>query len=205
MARSRTPTGVTPDTTRRGSVGSGRGPRAGRRSPEPPLAAGPGLGGRVTTGNAVELAEATYREFTVAVVLNAHVAAGLLGIQILDLEALNLLEISGSMAAGELATRLGLPTATTTRVIDRLEEAELVRRERDPDDRRRVIVTLQDTTTARTEETFAPANERLLAVRDQFTAAELTSFLHMLDAARAALRAATIEMRTQRADRRTRD
>ena len=37
-----------------------------------------------------------------------------------------------------LAERVGLSTAATTLVVDRLERAGLVRRERDPDDRRTV-------------------------------------------------------------------
>jgi DNA-binding transcriptional ArsR family regulator len=46
------------------------------------------------------------------------------------------------MTAGELARATGLTTASITGVLDRLEDGGFVRRERDPKDRRRVIVTL---------------------------------------------------------------
>jgi DNA-binding MarR family transcriptional regulator len=46
------------------------------------------------------------------------------------------------MTAGQLAKATGLSTASITGVIDRLEEAGFVRRERDATDRRRVVVRL---------------------------------------------------------------
>ena len=44
------------------------------------------------------------------------------------------------MTPGQLAEASGLTSGTVTGVIDRLEKAELVRRERDGDDRRKVLV-----------------------------------------------------------------
>jgi DNA-binding transcriptional ArsR family regulator len=46
------------------------------------------------------------------------------------------------MTAGELARATGLTTVSITGVADRLEEAGFVRRERDPRDRRRVVIRL---------------------------------------------------------------
>src|SRR5207249_87527 len=48
----------------------------------------------------------------------------------------------GRLTAGELAKETGLTTASITGVVDRLEEAGYVRRERDTRDRRRVVVHL---------------------------------------------------------------
>ncbi len=47
------------------------------------------------------------------------------------------------MTAGDLARATGLTTASITGVLDRLEEAGYVRRERDSKDRRRVVVHLE--------------------------------------------------------------
>ena len=47
---------------------------------------------------------------------------------------------TGPITAGELAERTGLTTGAITGVIDRLEKAGFVRRVKDPDDRRRVII-----------------------------------------------------------------
>jgi DNA-binding MarR family transcriptional regulator len=67
-------------------------------------------------------------------------AADRIGINATDLNCLNILSFSGRMTAGELARATGLTTASITGVIDRLEEAGFVTRERDPHDRRRVVV-----------------------------------------------------------------
>src|SRR5437763_7992314 len=69
-------------------------------------------------------------------------AAERIGINATDLNCLNILSFSGHMTAGELARATGLTTASITGVVDRLEEAGYVSRERDPHDRRRVVVTL---------------------------------------------------------------
>lgn len=59
-----------------------------------------------------------------------------------DMHVIDLLETNGAATAGELASLMGLTTGTFTAILNRLEKAELVRRERDPDDGRRVIVRL---------------------------------------------------------------
>src|SRR5450432_4759371 len=65
-----------------------------------------------------------------------------IGINVTDLNCLNILALSGQMTAGELARATGLTTASITGVADRLEEAGFVRRERDARDRRRVVIRL---------------------------------------------------------------
>jgi DNA-binding MarR family transcriptional regulator len=74
--------------------------------------------------------------------LMSQAAADRIGINATDLNCLNILSFSGHMTAGELARATGLTTASITGVVDRLEEAGFVSRERDPHDRRRVVVTL---------------------------------------------------------------
>ncbi len=74
--------------------------------------------------------------------LLGQVSAERIGINATDLNCLNIVALAGPMTAGELARATGLTTASITGVLDRLEEGGFVRRERDPKDRRRVIVTL---------------------------------------------------------------
>ncbi len=106
--------------------------------PEPPAA------GTATPGRAdLELAFATAMRRTGSLMqLMGQAAADRIGINATDLNCLNILSFSGHMTAGELARATGLTTASITGVIDRLEEAGYVTRERDPRDRRRVVVTL---------------------------------------------------------------
>jgi DNA-binding MarR family transcriptional regulator len=75
--------------------------------------------------------------------LLGQVAAERIGINATDLNCLNIVALTGPMTAGELARATGLTTASITGVLDRLEEGGFIRRERDPRDRRRVIVDLK--------------------------------------------------------------
>jgi DNA-binding MarR family transcriptional regulator len=63
-----------------------------------------------------------------------------LGLSMADHKALDLVCAAGSLTAGQLAELTNLTTGGVTGLVDRLEQAGLVRRERDPHDRRRVIV-----------------------------------------------------------------
>ncbi|WP_283133622.1 MarR family transcriptional regulator [Rhizohabitans arisaemae] len=63
-----------------------------------------------------------------------------LGLQPIDVAALILLENRGPLAVGAIFEELGLPSASATRVIDRLEKAGCVRRVRGERDRRTVTV-----------------------------------------------------------------
>jgi DNA-binding MarR family transcriptional regulator len=81
--------------------------------------------------------------------LMGQVAADRIGINTTDLNCLNILSFTGSMTAGQLARATGLTTASITGVIDRLEQAGYARRERDPHDRRRVVIHLSPDTANR--------------------------------------------------------
>src|SRR5512146_3345474 len=69
-------------------------------------------------------------------------AAARTGMTVTDIEVIDILDNSGPMTAGQLAELTGLTTGPITGMLNRLEEAGLVRRERDPEDGRRVIVRL---------------------------------------------------------------
>ena len=75
--------------------------------------------------------------------LLGQVSAERIGVNVTDLNCLNIMALTGPMTAGDLARQTGLTTASITGVLDRLEEGGFVRRERDPKDRRRVIVSLK--------------------------------------------------------------
>ena len=121
---------------------------AGQQGPGPdgwdvPWAEPPGAGAGTPGRADLELAFATAMRRTGSLMqLMGQAAADRIGINATDLNCLNILSFSGHMTAGELARATGLTTASITGVIDRLEEAGYVSRERDPSDRRRVVVTL---------------------------------------------------------------
>ncbi len=72
--------------------------------------------------------------------LLTQAVAGQVGLHPTDLECLDVINLNGAATAGELARASGLTTGAITGVIDRLERSGYVTRERDPGDRRRVIV-----------------------------------------------------------------
>ena len=71
------------------------------------------------------------------IVLFNHAASASLGLGASDSQFLTLLQTRGAMTPGQLAEGSGLTSGTVTGVIDRLEKAKLVRRERDDGDRGR--------------------------------------------------------------------
>jgi len=62
------------------------------------------------------------------------------GLRDVDLDCLDILDTSGPLSPSELARRAGLHPATLTGILDRLERGGWIVRERDPNDRRAVVV-----------------------------------------------------------------
>lgn len=80
------------------------------------------------------------RQYSTSTVLFHQLIAERLGLNPTDHKVAEILSRTGPQTAGELAEHTGLTTGAITGVVDRLERAGFVRRDRDPEDRRRVIV-----------------------------------------------------------------
>ncbi|MGC5054752.1 MarR family winged helix-turn-helix transcriptional regulator [Micromonospora sp. DT48] len=88
-----------------------------------------------------------------------------LGLTVSDLECLDYLADVESATAGQVAERTNLTTGAVTSMLRRLQQAGYVTAERDPADRRRVIVTLRPERIAELErpyERFAARVEQLV-------------------------------------------
>ena len=83
------------------------------------------------------------RQFTGLSASFFRAAAARIGMAVTDMQVMDLLDLTGPSTAGQLADLTGLTTGAITRILDRLEKAGLVRRERDPSDGRKVIVRLE--------------------------------------------------------------
>jgi DNA-binding transcriptional ArsR family regulator len=106
--------------------------------------------------------------------LMSQAAAERIGINSTDLNCLNILSLGGEITAGQLAQATGLTTASITGVVDRLEQAGYVRRERDSRDRRRVVIHLIIEPVLRdVVAVFAPVLAAWKTVADGYTDAEL--------------------------------
>ena len=97
-------------------------------------------------------------------------AAERLGLNVTDLRCLAMAHAEPGMSASRLAELSGLTSGAITGVLDRLERAGLLRREADPDDRRRTLVRGVPGREADFRETYSPIETALEAVRDRLDA-----------------------------------
>jgi DNA-binding MarR family transcriptional regulator len=101
-------------------------------------------------------------------------AADRLGVTETDLHCLNIIESSGGLSAGELATASGLTAGAITGVLDRLETVGFARRVPDPADRRRVNVEVTPAFYKSAEPIWSPvAGDWESTLSKRFTAQEL--------------------------------
>src|SRR6266540_86637 len=80
------------------------------------------------------------RELAIQLSLLNHQVGAQLDLRDVDLDCLDLIDRHGPFSPSALARRAGLHPATMTGILDRLERGGWVARERDPSDRRAVLV-----------------------------------------------------------------
>jgi len=90
-----------------------------------------------------------------------------------DMRCLDILGRLGPMTAGRLSDESRLSTGAVTFLLDRLEEAGMVTRRRDTDDRRRVWVELVPAAEKRLQHAQQPIVEEMRQVAQRFKAEEL--------------------------------
>jgi DNA-binding MarR family transcriptional regulator len=106
-----------------------------------------------------------------------------MGLNPADLRGLDWL-VDGPKSAGELSSGIGLSSAATTTLIDRLERRGLVRRVRDPGDRRRVLVEMTAAGAADVGRYYGPLVEEGIGQLADATDEQLTQMRDWLVAAR---------------------
>ena len=90
-----------------------------------------------------------------------------------DMRCLDLIGRHGPMTAGQLAVESGLTTGAVTFILDRLEDAGMVARRRDTEDRRRVWVEIVPEAQERLQGLQQPVAEEMRQVAQRFKADEL--------------------------------
>ena len=125
-----------------------------------------------------ELSAASRALSTASVLLHTAVAEHL-GLSGTDHKAADLIMRLGPMTAGELAEYSGLTSGAITGLVDRLEAAGWVKRERDPSDRRRVIITATNDPeiTARAHSYFEKLDRSFRRATQSYTDDELELML----------------------------
>ncbi|SFP69056.1 DNA-binding transcriptional regulator, MarR family [Amycolatopsis arida] len=125
----------------------------------------------------------TLRRVFAEVVVHNHQIAQRLGLEASDSQALTHLGFHGPLTAGRLARLMNMGSGTMTGVLDRLENQGFVERQRDPGDRRKVIVTLrQEEVARRAAPLYRQHQEQLESVVEKFDDAELAVVQRFLQA-----------------------
>jgi len=107
--------------------------------------------------------------------------ARFMGINRTDARCLDIIERRGRITAGQLASDSGLTTGAVTVVLDRLETAHYVVRERDPEDRRKIWITLTPLARELGDRLFAHYHQIGPAVVAQFTPEQITAIASFME------------------------
>jgi DNA-binding MarR family transcriptional regulator len=130
--------------------------------------------------------------------LHNHAVAAYAGLHETDQECVDLLDWTGPLTAGEIGTYLGLSSGAVTGLVDRLEEGGWVRRERDPNDRRRVVVHLSHEHGTDLWRVYQPLAEAVESYRDQLADRDLRVVVEFLEFANQTMADATRHARDLR-------
>ena len=119
---------------------------------------------------------------TTAVLTNERIARQV-GLNVVDLQTYGVLVRQGEpMTPGQLAQVTDLPSSTTTRVLDRLEDKGLVHREPDPTDRRKTWVHAVPLDHPGVSAAYESIVRQMEDVHARFTVADLKTVIRYLDA-----------------------
>lgn len=136
------------------------------------------------------------RELTDAGVMFHTALAEKLGLGASEWKTLGLLERHGAMTAGALSEQSRLAPASVTGIIDRLERGGWVHRTRDPADGRRVLVELDQATTAdHMGVFFVGLMQRLAELYERYSDDELELLLDFMMEIAQRQKEATAEMK----------
>lgn len=132
-----------------------------------------------------------------ALMLTNAAFADRMGVNLVDLKCMAILAETGPITAGRLGELANTSTPATALIINRLEGAGIVRRERDPRDRRRIILHLdrQAGPITALAEHQRELVEAMVAVMADYSEAELARIAEFAETAGAALNAVAERMR----------
>jgi len=156
------------------------------------LRAGPDPAGG-SRGSTMAVRQAMRAVVTQLSLLNQQVG-GHLDLRPGDLYCLDLIDAQGPLSPTALARMAGLHPATMTGVLDRLERGHWIARERDPADRRGVLLRVLRERGAEILRLYAGMNDALARICADYTPAELELIAGFLARATQAAQTATTDL-----------
>lgn len=156
-------------------------------------------GGAARRAQLLDALNVAFRTSSAQSVMLSQAAADYLEMASSDIECFDLLSLHGPMTAGRLAELTGLTTGAITGVIDRLERAGYATRERDPNDRRRVIVQprLERRADAAAVAAYGPVAAAMDELLTRYSDDELALILDFFSRANAALHGHITRLRSE--------
>lgn len=120
----------------------------------------------------VELGAAV-RKMGAQSVITSRTVADRFGLNMTDLEVLDLIFLRKQASAGELADATGLSSGAVTALIDRLAAAGYVERADDPNDRRRVIVRVRQAAIEPIKNAYLAMQKRMFDLWSSYSARDI--------------------------------
>lgn len=155
-----------------------------------PVSSGYWYGGTGIHHSAVQVLEAL-REYRAAETAMRRRTKDSMGMGETDLLAIRyLLEAARRgrpMGPRDLAARLGISSASTTTLLDRLTKSGHVRRQPHPTDRRALVVTATESADAEVRATLGPMHRRMLDAAEALTPEQAETVVGFLHAVREAV------------------
>ena len=140
----------------------------------------PGLSRAKSRAALMQELEHAVRKSSALGVIFGQTVANAVGISSSDLECLDFLNIEGRVTAGRLAELTGLTTGAITGLVDRMEKAGLVRRERDEEDRRKVYIAIVPEALGKIGSYYAPLQKAVTKNWEGYSDAELKLLLRFM-------------------------
>ena len=138
--------------------------------------------------------KAAMRELNVQMSLYNRRVGARADLKDVELDCLDLIVRHGPLSPSALARRTGLHPATLTGILDRLEKGGWITRERDPQDRRAVLLRDAKTRNGELFGHFAGMNARLDVLAEAYDARQLERFAEFIGHVTAAGEEATEEL-----------
>lgn len=124
----------------------------------------------------------SFRDLGRRVVLYQHKIAEQLDVYNHDWTTIDMLSETGPITAGELGRRVGLTTGSVTALVDRLERAGYVKRERHPKDRRSIMIVPQYEDKSEVQHVYETLNQHMTELTNQYTAEQMETIQSFLKA-----------------------
>lgn len=144
--------------------------------------------------NATSEIRGSLRQLRIQLSLLNYRVGSQLELRDVDLDCLDIIDAYGPFSATALAKRAGVHPATMTGVLDRLERGGWIARERDPHDRRAVLLKAARDRYAELMRRYAPMNRAMNKLLTTYTDNQLETIADFLKRTVEAGRAATDEL-----------